>query len=99
LAFHTEEGYDNNGYSEKRNLRMSEIANDWSLAALLLFGAILPPKYRRTVSGTSLGKVAFRCSGVRGAKNRPIAGIFVVGIGGKPPTKPVALALISAVFS
>jgi hypothetical protein len=40
LAFHTKEGYDNNGYSEKRNLRMSEIANDWSLAALLLFGAM-----------------------------------------------------------
>jgi hypothetical protein len=30
LVFHTEEGYDNNGYSKKRNVRMSEIANDWA---------------------------------------------------------------------
>jgi hypothetical protein len=62
--------------------------------------SILPPKYRRTVSGTSLGKVAFRCSCVRGAKNRPIARIFVVGTGGKPPTEPaVAYDLRSRILS
>ena len=31
---------DNNGYSDRKNLRMSGILNDWSLVDLLLFGGL-----------------------------------------------------------
>ena len=55
--------------------------------------SILPAKNSRTVSGTSLGKIAFLCSGVRGATSRPIGKIFVVG---PPVAQPSARSLAFA---
>jgi hypothetical protein len=39
-SFPNLEIYDNNGYSDRKNLSVSEILNDWSLADLLLFGGV-----------------------------------------------------------